>query len=141
MKRFTLGFVFTTDLDQVLLIHKTHPEWQAGKVNGLGGKIEESEDSQSCIVREIKEEAGLVTEKNQWTFIGRMHGPTWNVDVLACVYTGKTDDAHTQETEPVEWFDVDTLPNNIIGNLTWLIPITLDKLKNKEIKTFDVECE
>ena len=141
MQGFTLGFVFNEGLDQVLLIHKTHPEWQAGKVNGLGGKIEEGEDSASCITREVKEEAGIVTEKEEWTLVGRMHGPTWNVDVLAYVYVGNPNDATTQESEPVEWFDVDALPNNIIGNLTWLIPITLDKFKNQEIKTFAVECQ
>ena len=141
MQRYTLGFVFHEGLDQILLIHKTHPEWQAGKVNGLGGKIEDGEDSASCITREIKEEAGLVTEKDRWSLVGCMRGPTWSVDVLAYIYPGNPDDATTQESEPVEWFDVDALPNNIIGNLTWLIPLTLDKLKNKEIRTFEVTAE
>ena len=43
MKKYTLGFIFTPALDKVLLVHKISPEWQAGKINGVGGKIEEGE--------------------------------------------------------------------------------------------------
>jgi len=37
---YVCGFMMTWDLQQFLLIRKTHPDWQKGKLNGIGGKIE-----------------------------------------------------------------------------------------------------
>lgn len=45
MSEYTLGFLFgvnyRTEVEEVLLIKKTHPEFQANKFNGIGGKIED----------------------------------------------------------------------------------------------------
>src|SRR6266853_1956139 len=37
---YVCGFMMTWDLQQFLLIRKTHPDWQKGKLNGIGGKID-----------------------------------------------------------------------------------------------------
>src|SRR5258708_364006 len=37
---YVCGFMMSYDLMQFLLIRKTHPDWQKGKLNGIGGKIE-----------------------------------------------------------------------------------------------------
>ncbi len=37
---YVCGFMMSWDMQEFLLIKKTHPEWQAGKLNGIGGKIE-----------------------------------------------------------------------------------------------------
>ena len=57
MKRYVLGFYF--DGDRVLLINKTKPEWQRGKLNGLGGTVESGEAPILGMVREFREESGL----------------------------------------------------------------------------------
>lgn len=40
MSSYVCGFMCSWDLQNFLLIRKTHPEWQKGKLNGIGGKIE-----------------------------------------------------------------------------------------------------
>jgi len=55
-----LGFVFNEDRTRVLLIEKKRPEWQAGKINGLGGKVKGNETPHEAISREVEEESGLV---------------------------------------------------------------------------------
>lgn len=45
--------------DDTLLILKNKPDWQAGKLNLPGGKVEEGETPQQAIIRELKEEAGF----------------------------------------------------------------------------------
>lgn len=57
----TLGYVLSPDGQQVLLIHRNaRPDDSAfGKYNGLGGKLEPSEDVAAGMRREIREEAGL----------------------------------------------------------------------------------
>lgn len=60
MKRYTLVFIFNEHLNQVLLIRKTKPEEQAGKLNGIGGKMEDFDtDFVDCIKREVYEETKL----------------------------------------------------------------------------------
>ncbi len=57
----TLGYVISPDGQQVLLIHRNaRPDDPAfGKYNGLGGKLEPTEDVAAGMRREIREEAGL----------------------------------------------------------------------------------
>jgi len=57
----TLGYVLSPDRTHVLLIHRNtrDDDYHAGKYNGLGGKLEASEDVAAGMRREIREEAGL----------------------------------------------------------------------------------
>lgn len=138
MTAYTVGFIFDKALEHVLLIHKTRPAWQVGKVNGLGGKIEPGEDMYDCITREIREESALETKKDQWVFIGNISSDTVSLDVLGYVYEGSLEDAQTVEDEVVAWFPVASLPSNIISNLSWLIPMTIDKIRNQEFDSFSM---
>lgn len=45
----------------VALIRKAKPAWQAGRLNGIGGKVEPGEDPQLAMAREFEEEAGVAT--------------------------------------------------------------------------------
>jgi 8-oxo-dGTP diphosphatase len=60
----TLGYVFSPDGQQVLLVHRNRRPGDAhfGKYNGLGGKLEAGEDVVACMRREILEESGLHCE-------------------------------------------------------------------------------
>ena len=42
-KRYSAVAVFSDDLERVVLIHKLRPDWQAGKANLPGGKVEASD--------------------------------------------------------------------------------------------------
>jgi 8-oxo-dGTP pyrophosphatase MutT (NUDIX family) len=54
MKNCSLGFIFDTTLEHVLLVHKNSPAWQAGLINGPGGKIEPGETALDCMVLSAK---------------------------------------------------------------------------------------
>jgi 8-oxo-dGTP diphosphatase len=139
MRKYSLGFIFNFSLSHVLLIHKNEPEWQRGKINGIGGKIEENELPVVCIVRETMEEAGLKTLEKDWTNYGQIINSDKSTSQLFyCTYKGSQSDAKTQEDEEIEWFPVDNLPKNIISNLSWLIPLALDKYFNHGVDTVKV---
>ena len=40
MREYVCGFLFSPDRKKVLLIRKRRPAWQAGKLNGVGGKVD-----------------------------------------------------------------------------------------------------
>lgn len=58
-REYVVGFCFDTTMEHVLLINKKRPDWQAGKLNGIGGKIEEHEIAPGAMRREFGEETGL----------------------------------------------------------------------------------
>jgi len=69
---YVLGFAFLPSTGGVLLIKKTRPDWQAGKLNGVGGKVEPDD---WCLAeamrREFKEETNIDTEVDSWTEFGQ----------------------------------------------------------------------
>ncbi len=70
MKLATLCYVIDRKKKQTLMLHRVKKEndMHEGKWNGLGGKLENGETPEECVIREVKEESGL-TIKNP-----RMHG-------------------------------------------------------------------
>ena len=141
MKTYTLGFIYKREFSEVLLMHKNRPNWQVGKLNGVGGRINPNEESIDCIVREVQEETGVKTEKEDWTYFGEIRSSDWRVDLYALVYIGRGDDFSTTTDEKVEWFRVDSLPDNILKNLRWMIPLAIDRLENDGAINCSVEYE
>jgi 8-oxo-dGTP diphosphatase len=133
-QRYVCGFLFSEDKSEVVLIQKNRPDWQAGKLNGVGGKVEDSdEDTRFAMIREFFEEAG--TSTLQWKYIGNIHGADWEVNWFTAFC--KLPVISTTD-EVVAWYRVsDVLKGkwDMIPNLKWLIPLALE---DNDI-TFDVD--
>src|ERR1700691_1852233 len=56
---YVVGFLFDPDRRDVLLIQKTLPAWQVGRLNGIGGHIDPHEKPLDAMAREFAEEAGV----------------------------------------------------------------------------------
>lgn len=66
------GCCLTVD-DKILLL-KRHPEKAQGNTWGVpGGKIEENESIRECVIREIKEEAGVDIDDEALRFVGTLY--------------------------------------------------------------------
>jgi 8-oxo-dGTP diphosphatase len=65
-ERYCCGFVTDECRIRVLLIQKNRPDWQAGKLNGIGGHVEEGETDREAMSREFQEEAGVCVDKHRW---------------------------------------------------------------------------
>ena len=126
-EKYTVAFVFNNTFSKVLLVHKLKPEWQLGKINGIGGKYEATETGEQCIQRETREEASLDIPLKCWLRIGTLLLPSGSVGVFAAQYEGQASDAIKNDHEEIEWFNVDRLPLNLIPNLYWLIPLARNK--------------
>jgi 8-oxo-dGTP pyrophosphatase MutT (NUDIX family) len=126
----TLGFIYTSDLNYVLLIEKQKPISHKGKLNGLGGKNEEGEDGKSCIAREVKEESGLEISSDDWQLVGNLSWEDWDVEIFASIYKGNKEDVVPEKDKKIDWYPTKKLPDNVIENLLWLIPLGIDCLLN-----------
>lgn len=79
-KEYVLGFAFSHDRKDIILIQKQKPEWQKGKYNGVGGKIEESDSCPlEAMIREFLEETGVDTSPEDWSLYATM---TFNDDIM-----------------------------------------------------------
>ncbi|MEK7570874.1 MAG: NUDIX domain-containing protein [Patescibacteria group bacterium] len=132
--QYVLGFVFDASLQQVLLIHKNRPDWQKGRVNGLGGKIEKDETPLQAMSRELAEESNLLVAQDAWMTVGEMSFMGGEVFVFTVQYKGELKDAATVTDEVVRWYPKDLLPENINTNLNWLVPLCINKIKEGKPK-------
>src|SRR3989344_6409698 len=139
VKLYTVGFVFDPSFSKVLLVHKNRPDWQKGKLNGIGGKIEPGEESRDCMVREFFEETSIRIEPEAWTHVGELGADGWRMDVWTHRYDGDPAHAKTVTDEKIEWFDAHRLPENALGNLQWLVPLAIDKLQRDEFHVCSVK--
>lgn len=80
-KEYCLGFLFDPSFENVVLIKKNRPEWQAGKLNGVGGKIEEGETPLEAMVREFWEETTVLLPS--WKYVEKLSFESASVHVFA----------------------------------------------------------
>ncbi len=130
LETYVLGFMFDETKNFVALIQKNRPEWQKGKWNGIGGHIEKGETGEQAMVREFKEETGVITEINDWEYVCTMS----KVRVFICeVFRSfakesflsrlKTMTDETVRVKPISTFIGD---KSRISNLSWLMGMCLD---------------
>lgn len=138
MIRYVLGFAFDDTGENVVLIQKTKPAWQAGKYNGVGGKIEGEEGPFHAMVREFYEEAGVMTTADNWAAFATMNGPDWRCDIFYTFNNFVLRNASTHTDEKIEIFRADFLPVTI-SNVPWLIAAARNHKQNGGEFTLEVK--
>lgn len=108
---------------QVLFVEKNKPEWQKGRFNLVGGKIEDGEGKWEAADRELLEETGLVSHHTQ--LCGSIVGKFGVVYVFRA-YT-RTTELFPQdgEVEIFFWDDWESLRHSplLLPNLRVIIPL------------------
>lgn len=125
---YVAGFFFDQSGEHVLLVRKNRPKWQAGKLNGVGGHIEQGESPLDAMVREFYEETDAQTMHRDWRQFATVGGNGFTVHFfenrsIFPIYKTVTD-------EDIGIYQVDQLLAGkypMISNLRWLIPLALDK--------------
>jgi 8-oxo-dGTP diphosphatase len=137
MSDYVCGLMFSEDKEHVALIHKLKgPEEIIGKWNGIGGKIEESDD-QPCdaMAREFLEETGVRTRWEEWTYFMELKGGdcpenSWTVYFFKC-FSNKVFNVKTMEEEKVRTWPIRSkraiTEAHTVSNLDWIIPMALDE--------------
>ncbi len=124
MFKAVVGFAFTPSLRKVLLIRKNRPDWQAGFLNGVGGKIEPGETGLEAMVREFEEETGLI--QPFWDEFAKLTGN--GVEIHCFRSIAKISKAVQTTDEELVQFKTSHLmrqDTKCINNLRWLITMAM----------------
>jgi 8-oxo-dGTP diphosphatase len=116
--RAVIGFLFD-GRGNVLMIKKNHPEWQDGRLNGIGGKIEKGETPLQAMIREFQEEAGA--EVTSWRQFAVMNGDSYTLNLFTSHENVKLN-PNVDEGE-ISWYPAGQLPDNVLPNMRFLIPM------------------
>lgn len=122
MQEFVVGFPLD-DQGRVALIHKTHPAWQAGRLNGIGGHVDPGETPDQAMRREGREETGV--DVDCWEPVVSMTFPKARIVFYrARVAAAVLDAMRTTTEEEVEVMPLAAVADRpIIANLAWLLPL------------------
>lgn len=129
MSKYVVGFMFDFAFERVALIRKQKPVWQAGKLNGIGGKIECGETREEAMRREFIEEAGLDLD---WHFYCNCAGINNDgfLFSLDCFWSqGPLQELKSQEAEQIEILTLTQVivrRREMIGNLPWHLELARD---------------
>ena len=128
MQQQVCGFLFGTNFIKVVLIRKNRPEWQKGKLNGIGGHVEGNEDPLQAMRREFKEETGLSV--SGWvSFCDLRLGSDLLVHFFVAYMPEsllKLVRSKTDESVPVCLANSVLLRDDLVSNVHWLIPMAID---------------
>ena len=120
---FVLALLYSADRRQVVLMRRTRPVWQAGRVNALGGRLLQGEDAAAAARREVREECGV--DVPEWREVLVWEDAEYVMHVMRGA-SEQAREARTLEDQEVFLADVNALPDNVIDNLRWLVPLALD---------------
>jgi len=124
MTKYVVGFAFDQRETMVALMLKARPNWQRGFLNGIGGHVEPDEisDPMAAMDREWDEET-QGSDAVQWTLFAKITGDKFEV----YFYRGNSDKLAELESgsegEEIVVCAIDELPENVISNLRWLLPM------------------
>lgn len=104
---------------KVLLLRRANTGYEDGNYSLIAGHIEPNERAKFAMVREAKEEAGIVIAENDLQLVHIMLRNSSPDERFDLYFTAKHWEGEVQNMEPekcddLSWHAVDTLPSNII---------------------------
>lgn len=120
--QYVVGFLFDDEMKVVVLIDKKRPEWQAGKLNGVGGKVNDGEAPLAAMKREFAEEAGVSIDS--WRPFCELRSGYNVVNFFYAKDSTQLFHAHTETDEEVivgAIASILSVPEKFVPNLPWLL--------------------
>lgn len=141
---FVLGFLYSTMFSDVVLIKKTHPDWQAGKWNGIGGQVNEGEAVEEAMSRECFEEVDLAIAPASWHLFANLYAYG---DRIFCFWAETSArDLISKTDELASFHPVDSVTDrlslesvHLVEGVRWLVSMSLEVAFQDSPKVYTIE--
>lgn len=113
-----------------LFIEKNRPDFQKGKWNGIGGKIEVGERPIEAMVREFYEETGAITTGEDWTQTVILMTDSYTVYYYRAFVDEWPQGIHQTTDEALGYFLTDSILGGsvpVLDNMKWILPLSMSK--------------
>ena len=130
MTRFVLGFLFTPDGKQVVLVRKMQPPNLAGKLNGVGGPLSPGERPRAGVAHEFFEATGVAIPPQDWRPVARLWGKGYEIAGF-CAFSDAASRCKSTSAEVIGLLPVryDMLQADGALGLPWVIAAALDPIE------------
>lgn len=132
---YVVGFCIFLPTNEVVLIKKEKPAWQKGLLNGVGGKVEIGEVPSEAMVREFKEETGVKTQEKDWTLLSCLEDELGTCNFYF-MKSREVLPVRSMEKEQIVVVPASNLPDNVVYNLRWMIPLANDPFVKWDVMSF-----
>jgi 8-oxo-dGTP pyrophosphatase MutT (NUDIX family) len=111
-------YLILKEKDKILLSLRKNTGYKDGYWGLVSGHVEKEESSKQAMIREAKEEAGIILKPENLKFITVMHRKSEreNIDIFfeSDKWEGKIINKEPHKIEKLEFFSVSSMPSNLI---------------------------
>jgi len=123
------SYLILTKDNKVLLLHRFNTGYEDGKYSMIAGHVDKGETFTECIVREAKEEAGIIIKPENLKVSHVMHRDSRHgednerIDVFFTVknWDGEIENKEPNKCDDLSWFPLNNLPANTIDYVRFAI--------------------
>lgn len=113
---------------KILLLRRSNTGYEDGMYSFVAGHVEESETFTQCVIREAKEEAGIIVKSEDIEVAHVMHRKCTpdekeRIDVffVAKRWEGEIVNMEPHKCDDLSWFDLNHMPPNVIPYISFTI--------------------
>jgi mutator protein MutT len=112
-------YLFLIKEDKILLCRRAYTGWQDGNYSLPSGHLDPNETIIEAMLRETKEEVGVVLKKEDIKLVHTMHRINIYVDFYfeAKSWQGEPQNMEPDKCDDVRWFLINELPENMVPSV------------------------
>lgn len=118
-RAYASAYIVLVKGDQVLLLRRYNTGYQDGNYGLVAGHFEGGETAKECIIRESREEAGIVLSPDDLDVVHVMHRiyperEYFDVFLRAEKWGGEIINMEPDKCDELKWYDLNNLPENMV---------------------------
>jgi mutator protein MutT len=111
-------YIVLLETNDVLLLRRFNTGFADGNYTLPGGHLDKNETYIDAVIREMREETGVILEKKDLQLAHVLHrkqdGDRIDLFFVADKWTGQPTIAEPDKCDDIQWFPIKNLPNNTI---------------------------